>query len=316
MLAIVAPGQGAQVPGFLSPWLEEREFADHVRWMSAVCGIDLEHYGTEADAVAIRDTAIAQPLIVACGLLAAHALFPTPDRRPPGVDVVAGHSLGEFTVAAGVGMISAEQAMVLVRERGRAMAETAAGSESGMVAVLGGDAGEVRATIERHGLVIVNHNGPGQVVAAGLRRDIDRLAAEPPEKTRIRRLEIAGAFHTEEVEHVAELLLGHARAIAPLDPYPLVLSNRDGHAVRDGREALDRILRQVDSPVRWDLCMETMTRLGVTGLLELPPARPLTRIARRAMPGVELFALNTPGQLEDARAFIGEHSSFPAHTRP
>ncbi|MFJ9870863.1 ACP S-malonyltransferase [Streptomyces sp. NPDC101165] len=311
MLVMVAPGQGAQIPGFLKSWLEEPAFADHIHWLSTVCGIDLEHYGSEADADSIRDTAIAQPLIVGTGLLGARALFSRSAGRPALLDVAAGHSLGELTVAASVGMLSEEQTMVLVRERGRAMAATAAKSRAGMVAVLGGDPDDVQATIERHGLVTVNDNGPGQVVAAGAREAIARLVAEPPAATRIRPLQIAGAFHTPEVEHVAVRLGRCARAITPLTPPARLLSNRDGEVVTDGREMLDRIVRQVSLPVRWGLCMETMTRLGVTGLLELPPASTLTRIARRALPDVETFALNTPDQLDDARVFVDKHNTAP-----
>ncbi|MBR8638272.1 ACP S-malonyltransferase [Streptomyces tuirus] len=308
MLVMVAPGQGAQIPGFLTPWLEEPEFADHLHWLSMVSGIDLAYFGTEAEADAIRDTAIAQPLIVATGLVAAHALFPDPIRDAQAVDIAAGHSLGEITIAAGVGMISAEQAMVLVRERGKAMAETAAKTESGMIAILGGEAEEVSETLLRHNLAIVNDNGPGQVVAAGAREDINRLIEDPPSRTRLRPLEIAGAFHTKEVDHVADLLSRCARAISPLDPATGMLSNRDGRVVRDGREMLDLTVRQVSLPVHWNRCMETMVELGVTGFLELAPATTLTRIAWRQLPGVETFMLNTPDQLDDARAFVDKHS--------
>ncbi|MES9520240.1 ACP S-malonyltransferase [Streptomyces capoamus] len=310
MLVMVAPGQGSQIPGLLAPWLEEPEFADRIHWFSTVCGIDLEYYGTRADAGVIRDTAVSQPLIVAAGLLAAEALLPRPSLAGA-VDVAAGHSLGEFTVAAALGVLTAEQALVLVRERGRAMAETAAKSDSGMVAVLGGDPAEVRAAVERFGLTTVNDNGPGQVVAAGARTGIAALVDEPPAGTRIRPLEIAGAFHTEEVAHVAGSLGRLARTVSPRDPRPRTLTNLDGRVVTDGRELLDLIVAQVSRPVRWDRCMRTMTGLGVTGLLELAPASTLTRIARRALPGVETFALNTPDQLDEARAFVDRHRSTP-----
>ena len=309
VLVMVAPGQGAQIPGFLAPWLEDPEFADHINWLSAVCHLDLAHYGVKADAETIMDTAIAQPLIVAAGMLAALALFPRWARRSGRPDLAAGHSVGEITVAASVGVITPEQAMVFVRERGRAMAQTAAQADSGMAAVLGGDAAEVAAAIERHHLTTVNHNGPGQVVAAGARQDIDGLMARPPARARVVPLQIAGAFHTSAVAHVADLLGCYARSISPLDPATRMLSNRDGQVVPSGREVLARIVAQVSSPVRWNLCMETMTALGVTGLLEVPPAGTLTRIAKRGLPGVETFALNTPDQLDDARAFIDKHAT-------
>jgi [acyl-carrier-protein] S-malonyltransferase len=306
VLVMVAPGQGAQNPGFLAPWLEEPQYADQINWLSAVCGLDLSYYGVHADADAIRDTAVAQPLLVAAGLLAARALFAD---TPAGLDLAAGHSVGEITVAASVGVITAEQAMVLVRERGRAMARTAAESRSGMAAVVGGRPGEVADAIEAHHLTTVNNNGPGQVVAAGPADGLTALMADPPRGARVIRLEIAGAFHTKAVQHVADLLGCYARSIAPLDPGIRLLSNRDGQVVSSGRDALARIAAQVSSPVYWNLCMQTMADLGVTGMLEIPPAGTLTRIARRALPSIETFALNTPDQLDEARAFIGAHAS-------
>lgn len=308
MLVVVAPGQGAQTPGFLEPWLEDPTFAERMRWLSAVCDIDLVHYGTKADAETIRNTAIAQPLLVASGLVAALALFPHPSasafRR---IDLAAGHSVGEVTAAAGVGVITAEQAMVFVRERGKAMAEAAAKTPTGMMAVLGGDPEEVLDAIAKHGLTAANNNGPGQVVAAGTLEDLEKFSANPPAKTRLVPLQVAGAFHTHYVHHAVELLGGYARAISTHDPRTRLLSNRDGHVVHNGREVLDRIVKQVSSPVRWDLCMQAMQDLGVTGMLEIPPAGTLTGIARRALRGVETFALKTPDQLDDARAFVEKH---------
>jgi [acyl-carrier-protein] S-malonyltransferase len=308
VLVIVAPGQGAQTPGFLAPWLEDPTFADRIHWLSAVSDVDLVHYGTKADAETIRDTAIAQPLLVASGLVAALALFPHPAGDAFRViDLAAGHSVGEITAAAGVGVISAEQAMVFVRQRGKAMAEAAAKNPTGMMAVLGGDPEEVLAAIGRHNLIAANNNGPGQVVAAGTLEDLDRFTADPPAKSRLVPLQVAGAFHTHYVAHAVGLLGRYARAISTHDPRTRLLSNRDGHIVHNGREVLDRIVTQVSSPVRWDLCMQTMQDLGVTGMLEMPPAGTLTGIARRAMPGVETFALKTPDQLDDARAFVEKH---------
>ncbi|HEY6739262.1 MAG TPA: acyltransferase domain-containing protein [Actinopolymorphaceae bacterium] len=317
MLVIVAPGQGAQTPGFLTPWLEDPAFADRMHWLSAVCDLDLAHYGTKADADTIRDTAIAQPLLVASGLVAALALFPQPADAFRVIDLAAGHSVGEITAAAGVGVISAEQAMVFVRERGKAMAAAAAKTESGMAAVLGGDSAEVLAAIEEHNLVPANNNGPGQVVAAGTKADLERFASNPPAKARVVPLQVAGAFHTHYVAHAVDLLGRYARSISTHDPRTRLLSNRDGHVVHDGREVLDRIVTQVSSPVRWDLCMDTMRDLGVTGMLEVPPAGTLTGIARRALPGVETFALKTPDQLDDARAFVDKHGeSSPLLANP
>ena len=315
MLAIVAPGQGAQTPGFLGPWLTESSFADRLTWLSAVSGIDLRHYGTEADAETIRDTAIAQPLLVAAGLLAALELFPRPADAYPLIGVAAGHSVGEITAAAGVGVLSAEQAMVFVRERGRAMAEASAATPTSMTAVIGGVADDVLAAIETQGLTAANNNGSGQIVAAGTKEQLAKLAANPPYRARLVELSVAGAFHTVHMQPAVARLAELARAISTHDPRTRLLSNADGQVVHDGRDVLRRLVNKVASPVRWDLCMAAMADLGVTGLLEMPPAGTLTGIAKRNLPGVQLFTLNTPDQLPDALDFVRQHGG-PALASP
>lgn len=307
MLVIVAPGQGAQTPGFLGPWLEDPTFAARFDWLATVAGIDLAHYGTEADAETIRDTKIAQPLLVATGLIAALDLFPHPADAFARIGAVAGHSVGELTAAAGARAITAEQAMVLVRERGNAMADAAAVTATGMTAVLGGDRDEVLAAVERHGLTAANDNGPGQVVAAGTMEQLAAFADDGPAKARLMPLSVAGAFHTSHMGPAVDRLAALARSVSTHDPRTPVISNRDGQVVHDGREVLRRIVGQIANPVRWDLCLETMSDLGVTGILEMPPAGTLTGIAKRALKGVETFALKTPDQLDAARDFCDKH---------
>jgi [acyl-carrier-protein] S-malonyltransferase len=307
VLVIVAPGQGAQTPGFLAPWLEDRTFASRLEWLSTVAGLDLADLGTNADAETIRDTQVAQPLLVATGLVAALELFPHPADAFARIGAVAGHSVGELAAAAGARVITAEQAMVLVRERGRAMAAASAATPTGMTAVLGGDRDEVLATLDKHGLTPANDNGPGQVVAAGTLEQLQALADEPPAKARLIPLSVAGAFHTEHMAPAVGHLGTLAGSVSTHDARTALISNKDGQVVHDGREVLARMVGQIANPVRWDLCMETMLDLGVTGLLEMPPAGTLTGIAKRAMKGVETFALKTPDQLDDARAFVEKH---------
>lgn len=304
---IVAPGQGAQTPGFLKPWLEDPTFAARLDWLATVADLDLAHYGTEADAETIRETQIAQPLLVATGLVAALELFPHPADAFAQVGAVAGHSVGEIAAAAGARVITAEQAMVLVRERGKAMARAAAVTATGMTAVLGGDREEVLAAIDKHGLTAANDNGPGQIVAAGTMEQLAAFAGAPPAKARLMPLSVAGAFHTRHMEPAVGHLAALARSVSVHDPRTRVISNRDGQVVHDGHQVLARIVGQIASPVRWDLCLETMEDLGVTGILEMPPAGTLTGIAKRALKGVETFALKTPDQLDDARAFCAKH---------
>jgi [acyl-carrier-protein] S-malonyltransferase len=199
--------------------------------------------------------------------------------------------------------------MVLVRERGRAMAQAAAATPTGMTAVLGGDADEVQAALTQHGLVAANVNAAGQVVAAGTLEQLAALAADPPARARLMPLSVAGAFHTSHMGPAVEVLGALARSVSTHDPRTRVISNRDGHVVHEGTEVLERIVTQIGRPVRWDLCMETMLDLGVTGMLEMPPAGTLTGIAKRAMKGVETFALKTPDQLDAAREFVEKHGA-------
>ncbi len=319
VLAIVAPGQGAQKPGFLAPWLELPSYAARLGWLSAVSGLDLARYGTEADEETIRDTAVAQPLLVAAGLVTALELFPTPSAAFRAVGVVAGHSVGEITAAAGTNVLSAEAAMVLVRERGKAMAAASAARPTSMAAVVGGDPAEVLAALEEHGLTAANHNGVGHVVAGGTVVQLEALAAAPPRRARVVPLSVAGAFHTVHMEPAVAHLERLSKAVTTKDPRTRLLSNRDGHVVQSGRDYLDRIVAQIANPVRWDLCMQTMAELGVTGLLELPPTGTLTGIAKRNLKGVELFALNTPDELDAARAFCENHADaahFDVSTTP
>jgi len=309
VLVIVAPGQGTQTPGFLTPWLELPNFEDRLRWLSACAGLDLIHYGTEADAETIRDTAVAQPLLVAAGLLSALEIFPHPADAFHVVGAAAGHSVGEITAAAGTGVITAESAMVLVRERGRAMADASALKPTGMTAVLGGDPEEVLASIAAHGLTPANNNGSGQVVAAGTVEQLAAFKEDPPAKARLIPLSVAGAFHTEHMAPAEVTLERYARAVSVHDPRTRLISNRDGDVVATGREVLERIVTQVGNPVRWDLCMQTMAELGVTGVIEVPPAGTLTNLIKRAIPGVETVALKTPADLDTARDLVARHGS-------
>ncbi|MEJ5915361.1 acyltransferase domain-containing protein [Pseudokineococcus sp. 1T1Z-3] len=307
MLVIACPGQGSQKPGFLAPWLEVPGFADRLHWLSVVSGLDLEAHGTTSDAETIRDTAVAQPLLVASGLLSLLALFPRPDDAFSLVGMAAGHSVGEITAAAAAGVVSAEQAMVLVRERGRGMAAASATAPTGMSAVVGGDPDDVAATLARHGLVAANANGAGQVVAAGTTEQLAALRADGPARARVIPLSVAGAFHTEHMAPAVPELERLARAITTHDPRVLLASNADGTLLHDGAQVLRRIVAQVARPVRWDLCQQTFADRGVTGLLEVPPAGTLTGLAKRSLPGVETFALTSPDQLDDARAFVARH---------
>ncbi len=304
MIVIVCPGQGSQTPGFLAPWLELPGAREHLTALSDAAGVDLVTHGTTSDEETIKDTAVAQPLLVGAGLLALRALGGT-----AGVGALSGHSVGEFTAAAAAGVLSEDDAMRLVALRGRAMAEASAATPTGMSAVLGGDPADVLETIERHGLTPANVNGGGQVVAAGALDALAALAEEPPARARVIPLKVAGAFHTHYMQPAVDALAAAAADLEASDPGVTLVSNRDGAVVTTGRDVLDRLVAQVSNPVRWDLCTERFAELGVTALVELPPAGTLVGLAKRALKGVELLAVKTPDDLDAARTLIEEHSA-------
>ncbi|PZG00090.1 acyltransferase domain-containing protein [Micromonospora deserti] len=310
MLAVLSPGQGSQKPGFLTPWLDLTGTEARLRWWSALAGVDLVHLGTTADADEIKDTARTQPLLVAAALLAAEHL-PMYD-----VSLTAGHSVGELGAAALAGVLPAEAAITLAGVRGREMAAACALEPTGMAAVLGGDQDEVLAAIAAHGLHPANRNGAGQIVAAGALDGLEKLATEPPAKTRIIRLQVAGAFHTPYMAPAEAALAAVAGGITPADPARILLSNLDGAAVNHGRDMVQRLVRQVTAPVRWDLCMRTLADLGVTGVIELPPAGTLAGLVKRELKGPgapEIVTLNTPDDLPAARDLIARHGMAPSH---
>ncbi|ABP55811.1 acyltransferase domain-containing protein [Salinispora tropica] len=310
MLAVLSPGQGSQKPGFLTPWLDLPGTEARLRWWSALAGVDLVHLGTAADADEIKDTARTQPLLVAAALLAAEHL-PMQD-----VTLTAGHSVGELGATSLAGVLTPEAAVTLAAVRGRAMAAACALESTGMAALLGGDPGEVLAMVEKHGLHPANRNGAGQVVAAGSLGGLEKLAAEPPARARVRQLQVAGAFHTPYMAPAEATLAAVAAGITPADPTTILLSNLDGAAVNHGREMVQRLIRQVTAPVRWDLCLRTLADLGVTGVIELPPAGTLAGLVKRELKGEaapEIVTLNTPDDLPAARDLIARHSGLGGH---
>jgi [acyl-carrier-protein] S-malonyltransferase len=307
VLILTAPGQGAQAPGFLSPWLEIPSVAAQLGAWSELAGRDLVRLGTTGKADEITDTAVAQPLLIAAALAVA-SLLPEPDA-------VAGHSVGEVAAGAIAGILAPSDAIRLTAVRGNAMAQSCNSTPTGMTVILGGDQETVLAAIKASGATPANVNGAGQVVAGGTPEQLAALAAGPPAGARLRPLKVAGAFHTE---HMAPAVAALAQATATTvvkDPVITLLSNRDGGAVTSGENWVERIVAQVAAPVRWDLCMKTMSGLGVTALVELVPGGTLTGLARRALPGVELLALKTPNQLEAAQKLFAAHGTAASGQR-
>lgn len=302
VIVVLAPGQGSQTPGFLEPWLGEPRFREQLERLSEIAGTDLVAHGTTSDADTIRDTAVAQPLIVAAGLLTLGALFEGGRRNQ--VDGVAGHSVGEITAGAAAGILTEADAMALVRERSQAMADAASLTPTGMSAVLGGDEDALLARLEELGLQPANFNGGGQIVVAGALEALAQLQDEPVPGTRVIPLQVAGAFHTRYMQPAVERLGAFAANITPTDPTLPIWTNRDGSRVTDGIRFMELLVGQVSSPVRWDKTMGSLAEAGVTGLIELAPAGALAGLAKRGLKGIPTVAVKTPADLAAAHEMM------------
>ncbi|ORA74177.1 ACP S-malonyltransferase [Mycolicibacterium insubricum] len=294
---MLAPGQGSQTPGMLSPWLELPGAVDQIAAWSAASGLDLARLGTTAEADEITDTAITQPLVVAATLLAARQL------RERGLladrpTILAGHSVGEIAAYAIAGVISPDDAVALAATRGREMAKACAEVPTGMSAVLGGDETEVLAALADLDLVPANRNAAGQIVAAGRVEALAKLAENPPAKARVRPLATAGAFHTHFMASAQDAYAAAAAGIAPSEPTTTLLSNADGRPVTSAADAMEKLVAQMTRPVRWDLCTATMRDAGVAAVVEFPPAGALAGIAKRELKGTPTHAIKTPSDLD------------------
>lgn len=301
-----APGQGSQTPGMLAPWLDLPGAQERLAVWSKASGLDLVRLGTTATAEEITDTAVTQPLVVAAALLAFAEI--EPDSLPADT-IVAGHSVGELAAAAIAGVISADDAVTLAAIRGAEMAKACALEPTGMSAVLGGNEAAVLERLSELDLVPANRNATGQIVAAGRLDALAELAANPPEKARVRALPVAGAFHTAFMAPAQDAVAAAVAEITPGEPTRTLLSNADGKPVVSGKDAVDKLAAQVTRPVRWDLCTETVRQAGVSAVAELPPAGTLVGIAKREMKGTPTLALKTPEDLSALPTLAGLTSS-------
>lgn len=310
MIVIACPGQGSQTPGFLEPWLQDPANRIWLDEVSALIGIDMVKHGTVSDAETIRATNIAQPLIVSAGILSLKQLrselAELPEQTAQAVNdklVYAGHSVGEITAAYGAGVFSAETALRFVAKRAAAMQECALAADTSMAAVLGGDRENVLTKLTEHNLTAANHNGAGQIVAAGDTAAVRALVADPPAKTRVIQLQVAGAFHTDAMAAARDQLAESASDFAVTDPAATIYTNSDGSVVASGAKYLELLISQVANPVRWDLCLAAFADSGVTQLVELAPSGALAGLAKRGLPGVQTVKIGTPA---DVKALVAQ----------
>ena len=303
----MTPGQGSQTSGMYSAWITDIANKELIAKYAELNNLDLIHFGTSATQAEITATNIAQPLLTALAFMSFSKLEVNSNTNI----IYSGHSVGEFSAACLAGFYTDETAMKLVNVRGKAMAEAAASnSATGMSAVLGGEKNEVIKHIEQFDLVPANVNSNGQIVASGLLSNLEKLSENPPASTKVRKLEVAGAFHSQFMKSAESELEKEFAQLEVNNSSSIFISNKDGQIVKDSSELKNRLITQITSPVRWDLCQAKMIELGVTGMLELAPAGVLTGIAKREMPGVELFAIKSPEDIPGAQAFIDKHAKI------
>lgn len=293
MLIYACPGQGSQSEGFLIPWLETYpELRSKLSQLSEACGRDLIRLGIDASEEEIRDTANAQRLIVGASIAISRVALQ--DKHPDGV---VGHSVGEFAAAAISGVLTDEEAIELVGIRADAMASAATSENTSMAAVLGGEESEVLAKLSGLELEPANFNGANQIVAAGLKSQIEKLVANPPEKSKVIELKVAGAFHTRFMQSAIASVKQAAEKLTPKDPRINLWSNADGNLVSSGQVFLDSLVSQIARPVRWDKCMASINQEGAL-VVELPPAGALAGLIKRGAPLASAVALKSFSDLE------------------
>ncbi|MCW2613851.1 MAG: malonyl CoA-acyl carrier protein transacylase [Frankiales bacterium] len=285
MLLLLSPGQGSQSSGLLRPWLDLPGAQDRLSTWSDLTGLDLLHLGTEASDDEVRPTEVAQPLLTAAALLSGRALL---DGAQP--ELVCGHSVGELSALALAGVLTDDEAVRLAAGRGAAMAKAAAVRPTGMVALLGGTLDEQ--AVRDAGLEVATVNAPGQVVLGG---PVEALDAFTHPGSRLRRLDVAGAFHTRAMAPAADELAALIAGLDARDAVCDVIANADGALLRDGRELLDRLVGQLTRPVRFDLCLAAAT--AATSAVELAPGGVLAGLVKRALPGLPVTALKTADDL-------------------
>ncbi len=302
MIAFVFPGQGAQYAGMgrelarLYP-----EAAEVYARADDALGFPLSSMCWDGSDDLLRRTEHTQPAILATSC-AALAVLTT---RGLGPDVTAGLSLGEYTALVAAGALRMEDALPLVRSRGRFMQEAAAGRRTAMAAILGlapHAVHEVCARASSHGIVEpANFNGPGQVVIAGDERAVQEaiVLAKAAGARRAVLLPVSAPFHTSLMRPAAERLAPLLEAVEFVDAAVPVVSNVTAQPVRRAQEVREVLLRQVASPVRWEESVRTMAAMGGPIFVEVGPGSTLSGLIRKTVSGAKVLRVEDRVTLED-----------------
>ncbi|MBA7666327.1 Malonyl CoA-acyl carrier protein transacylase [subsurface metagenome] len=287
--AFLFPGQGAQVAGMGAEIAQAFPAAAEIfERANNILGFDLSSICFEGPAEKLNSTTISQPAIFVTSAAILEALKTDPATSGISADVTAGLSLGEYTALYATGVISFQDALVLVQKRGQAMQAAADATEGAMVSIIGLDEEKVSQLCAEAGenelLAPVNFNCPGQIVVSGARAACGRATrlAEKYGAIKAVPLEVAGAFHTQMMSSAAEALelaLSNCRISEPSEIE--IIANINAEYYQSAKEIAEGLIKQLTHPIFWQKCMERLLADGVEKFYEIGPGRVLTGLMRR-----------------------------------
>jgi len=310
-LAMVFPGQGSQSVGMLQAYAGMPGVEEVRAETRAALGADFLALLDQGPAEALNLTRNTQPAMLAAGVAAYRAWRAAGGPAP---ELVAGHSLGEYSALVAAGALALRDALPLVRYRAQAMQQAVPEGEGAMAAILGLADEEVRAACaeaqraDAAGEVVeaVNFNAPGQVAIAGSKAAVARAiqACKARGAKRALPLPVSAPFHSSLMRPAAAKLGGYLERVALAAPTIALLNNVDVADEREPARIKDALVRQAAAPVRWADTVRRMAQLGVTHVAECGPGKVLAALARRIDGKLQALALADRAALEQALASL------------
>ncbi|HKK46647.1 MAG TPA: ACP S-malonyltransferase [Balneolaceae bacterium] len=288
--AYLFPGQGSQSVGMGQSHYEENdEFASYVDQANEVLGFDLKQIMFEGPEEKLKQTEFTQPAI----FLHSIALFNSMDKAP---DMVAGHSLGEFTALVACGAVAFEDALKFVRRRGELMQQAGDENPGTMAAVIGMDDDVVEEVCDEatdavgKEVIAANYNCPGQLVISGdvaaVKKAVEMLKERGCRLARL--LPVSGAFHSSLMQPAYDGLKESLEALDVAKPDCPIYSNYTAEPTTDPEEIRSNVLNQLLNPVRWTQTLQNMYANGADSFIEVGPGKVLQGLVKRTLNDVQI----------------------------